>query len=132
MAALSILLRKHRTTAFLLIALALAMKAVVPVGFMLGTQDKVLTVLICADASGEHLTRTIAVQGSSTSDSKAKAGDACPFASLSFASLGVDDAPFVALAIAFLLLLGFAPVRIPTLGSVTYIRPPLRGPPALI
>lgn len=132
MARLSILIRKHRTIAFLLIALALAMKAAVPAGFMLGTQDKVLTVLVCADATGQHLTKAITLPKSSKSESQTKAGESCPFASLSAASLGADDLPFVALAIAFMLLLGFAPVRIPTLGGITYIRPPLRGPPALI
>lgn len=57
MPGLSILIRKHRTIAFLLIVLALAMKAVIPAGFMLGTQDKVLTVRVCADATGEHITK---------------------------------------------------------------------------
>jgi len=132
MEALAALIRKHRTIAFSLIVLALVMKAVVPAGFMLGTENKVLTVLVCADASGEHLTKAITVPSSGKSEGQAKAGESCPFASLSAASLGADDMPFVALAIAFMLLLGFAPARIPTLAGLTYVRPPLRGPPALI
>lgn len=132
MAGLSILIRKHRTIAFLLIVLALTMKAVIPAGFMLGTQGKVLTVLVCADATGEHLTKAIPIPVSGKSESQAKQGESCPFASLSAASLGAADVPFIALAMAFLLLLGFAPVRIPLLAGVTHIRPPLRGPPSLI
>lgn len=132
MASLSILIRKHRTIAFSLIALALTMKALIPAGFMLGTQDKVLTVLVCADATGQHLTKSISIPVSGKPQSTAKQGESCPFASLSTALLGTADVPFIALAIAFMLLLGFAPVRIPTLGGFTYIRPPLRGPPSLI
>lgn len=132
MAGLSTLIRKHRFLALWLIAAALVMKAVMPAGYMLGRQDKVLTVLICADASGAHLSKAITIPGAGKADGSAKSTDSCPFASLASASLGADEAPFVALAIAFMLLLGFAPVRIPRLAGNTFLRPPLRGPPALI
>lgn len=124
--------RKHSRLAALLVALALVIKAMIPAGYMLGTQDKILTVLICTDASGEHLTKQITLPGSDKSEGRSKASDVCPYASLSLASLDSGDMPFIALALAFILLLGFASVRIPRLACLPYVRPPLRGPPALI
>lgn len=124
--------REHYRLATLLVALALVMKAAIPVGYMLGTQDRVLTVLICGDASDEHLTKQITIPGSGKSDGQSKASEVCPYASISLASLDSGDLPFIALTLAFLLLLGFAPMRIPRLAGQAYIRPPLRGPPALI
>jgi hypothetical protein len=44
--------RDHRRLAALLVALALCVKALVPAGYMPGAHGKVLTVEICADASG--------------------------------------------------------------------------------
>ncbi len=114
----------------LLVAFALVIKAVVPTGYMIGGQGKSLTILVCGDVSGDHLTKQITIPGKA--DGQAKAGESCPYASLSFASLDAALPAFVALAIAFLLLLGFAPVRVPILAGFTHVRPPLRGPPALI
>ncbi|WP_421837683.1 DUF2946 family protein [Novosphingobium sp.] len=114
----------------LLVALALVVKALVPAGYMVGSQGKSLTILVCSDVSGDHLTKQITIPGKA--EGQAKTGEACPYASLSFASLDAGLPVFVALAIAFLLLLGFAPVAIPALAGFTHVRPPLRGPPALI
>lgn len=123
-------LRSHFRLAMLLIAAALVIKAVVPTGYMIGSQGKALTILVCGDASGDHLAKQITISGKS--EGTAKPAETCPYASLSFASLDAGLPAFVALAIAFLLLLGFAPIRIPALAGLPYIRPPLRGPPALI
>lgn len=123
-------LRKRYRLGMLLVVLTLAIKAVVPTGYMLGSQGKALTILVCGDVSGDHLSKQITIPGKS--DGQAKTSEACPYASLSFASLDAGLPAFVALAIAFLLLLGFAPARIPVLGGLPHVRPPLRGPPALI
>jgi Protein of unknown function (DUF2946) len=132
MGTLRAIFREHYRLAALLVVLALVMKAAIPAGYMLGAQDKVLTVLICADASGEHQTRQITIPVSGKSDGQSKSGEACPYASLSGSLLDTGELPFIALALAFILLLGFAPVRIPGPAGQTYLRPPLRGPPALI
>lgn len=120
----------HCRLAMLLVALALVIKAFVPAGYMVGSQGQSLTILVCGDASGERLAKQITIPGKS--EGHAKAAETCPYASLSFATLDAELPVFVALAIAFLLLLGFAPVRIPALAGFTHVRPPLRGPPALI
>lgn len=123
------LLKRFRL-AMVLVVLTLVVKAVVPTGYMVGTQGKALTILVCGDVSGDHLTKQIAIPGKA--EGQAKTSEACPYASLSFASLDAGLPVFVALAMAFLLLLGFAPARVPILAGLSHVRPPLRGPPALI
>lgn len=129
-------LNDHRKLALLLVALTLAMKVMIPTGYMIGSQGKVLTVQICADGSGEHLTKQIVipVEGKSSSDhgNQGKADQTCPFAGLSMASLGSVDPALLLIALAFILALGFAPTRAPHPKSASYLRPPLRGPPAFV
>ena len=128
-------LRDHHRLAAWLIAMALCMKALVPAGYMIGTQAKVFTIEICSDSTGQHLTSQIVVpQNGKPADSRgeqAKGDNPCPYSSLAMASLSGADSALLALALAFILALGFAPVRVPALQSPFHLRPPLRGPPAL-
>jgi hypothetical protein len=129
------LIDRHRRLAVLLIVLALVIKAVVPAGYMLGVQGTVLTVTICADASGSEVHKQIVVPPKGTAndlaDAHAKAPVACPYAALGFAALAGADAVLLALALAFVLALGLAPSRPVPLRRIAFLRPPLRGPPAL-
>ncbi len=129
-------LRDHRQLAALLVALALCLKALVPAGYMIGSQTKVLTISICADSIGRHLTRQIAVPqtgkaGGGESDD-GKSSSQCPFTALAMASLSGAGVALLVLALAFILALGFAPVRPLHLERLLHLRPPLRGPPAPI
>lgn len=121
-----------RWRALLLVAIALMVKAVVPAGYMLGAESQVLTVSICADASGAHLTREIHVPRQQTPEDRgsqhAKSA-VCPYAALGMAGTDGADPVLLALALAFILAIGFAPVVAPELAARTYLRPPLRGPP---
>lgn len=130
MAPLRALLHDHRRLAALLLALALCMKLLVPGGMMIGGSDStVLTVTICADASGLQQTRQIVVPHSGQDDG-AKAAADCPYAGLGMPGLAGADPVLLALALAFILALGFAAARpAPTLRT-SHVRPPLRGPPA--
>lgn len=126
-------LRQHRALALMLVLAALCMKAVVPTGFMIGTQSKTLTVLICDESFGNHAAKQIAVPmkpGSGKPASKGMNGD-CPFASQGMAALPGIDPIQLALALLFILALGFAPVSVPQPRRLSHLRPPLRGPPAL-
>lgn len=125
---------RYRALALVLVLATLCMKALVPTGFMIGQNSKVLTVQICDDAFGNHAVKQIAIpmkDGSSDSTGKQGKGD-CPFSSLSMASMTGADPALLALALAFILALGFAPTRTSHLKRVSYLRPPLRGPPALV
>lgn len=125
---------RHRALAIVLVLATLCMKALVPTGFMIGQNSKVLTVQICDDAFGNHAVKQIAIpmkDGSSESGSKQGKGE-CPFTSLSMASMSGADPALLALALAFILALGFVPTRTAYPERVFHLRPPLRGPPALV
>lgn len=124
---------RHRTMALLLVMATLCMKIVVPTGFMIGQNSKVLTVQLCTNGLGHAVTAKIAIpMKGEPSDSSGKQGKAeCPFASLSMASMTGADPALLALALAFILALGFAPTQTSHPKRVSYLRPPLRGPPAL-
>jgi hypothetical protein len=125
---------RHRALAILVVMAALCMKVVVPTGFMIGQNSKVLTVQLCTDGLGHAVTAKIAIpMKGEPSDSSGKQGKAeCPFASLSMASMTGADPALLALALAFILALGFAPAQTSGPTRVFYLRPPLRGPPALV
>lgn len=132
--------RDHRNFALCLVLLALCMKALVPGGFMLGSQAKMLTIEICSDASGTHQTKQISVpvdgkssqsQDGESQDEHGKADSACPYSALSMASLTGADAPLLAAALAFIMALGFLPLAARPRARTSFLRPPLRGPPAL-
>ena len=128
------LLIRHRI-AFAVIAIALAMKALVPAGFMVETRGHVLTIAICADASSGHgVSKQIIIPGKPANGQSAqgKSGEACPFSTLAIAGLSGADPALLAAALAFILLLGFLPVAAPRLVWSRRIRPPLRAPPVLV
>ncbi|MBC2669216.1 DUF2946 family protein [Novosphingobium piscinae] len=124
---------RHRALAIVLVLATLCMKAIVPTGFMIGQNSKVLTVQICDDAFGNHAVKQIAIpMKDGSSDSSGKQGKSeCPFSSLSMASMSGADPALLALALAFILALGFVSTRTAHPERVFHLRPPLRGPPAL-
>lgn len=126
--------RQHRRLAFALVAIALCLKIVVPTGYMVGTDSRTLTVLVCHDASGagSALKITLPVKsGQTDAPGKPMKGE-CPYGALSMAALGGADPVLLALALAFIIALGFAPIRLALAERFRHVRPPLRGPPALI
>jgi hypothetical protein len=125
---------RHLAVTILVVMAALCMKIVSPTGFMIGQNSKVLTVQICDEAFGNHTLKHLVIpmeDGGSESGHKQGKGE-CPFASLSMASMAGADPSLLALALAFILALAFAPARIPAPKRASYLRPPLRGPPALV
>jgi hypothetical protein len=131
MGALRTFLLNHRGLAFAILLMTLCMKAIVPAGTMIGA--KTLTIEVCADASGQHQTRQISVPmtGKSGDADTHKAAGSCAYSALSLALLGGADPLLLALALAFIIALGFhrAPPR--RLARTPHLRPPLRGPPSL-
>ncbi len=134
MSVMRALLMRHRAVALLVVMAALCMKVVVPTGFMIGQNSKVLTVQICDDAFSNHAVKQIVIpMKGEPSDSSGKQGKGdCPFSSLSMASMTGADPALLALALAFILALSFAPARTSHPKRISYLRPPLRGPPALV
>lgn len=125
---------RHRALAFWMVLATLCVKAAVPAGYMIGPSSKVLTVQMCDDGSGNHSTAQLVIpmrDGGGDSGSKSGKGE-CAFASLSAASVAGADATQLALAFAFILILGLAPTPILHPKRACHLRPPLRGPPALV
>ena len=123
---------RHRALAILVVVAALCTKLLVPNGFMMGQNSKVLTIQLCHDGLGNVVTTQLVIPmkgDAGDSNGKQNKGD-CPFPSLSMASLSGADTALLALALVFILALGFAPVRTHSAKPVLHLRPPLRGPPA--
>jgi len=135
MGALRSFLHDHRRLVAVLAAMVLAMKALVPVGYMISPSSRSLTVQICADASGGSYTRQLTIpldrNGNENADQHGKTNGVCPYSALSMTSLAGADAPLLILALAFILARAFAPARRPHFGQIRRDRPPLRGPPLL-
>jgi hypothetical protein len=128
------ILLKRRRLALWLVALTLSMKALLPGGFMLDTQSRTITIEICADSNGVHLTRQIAVpleQGEQDRAAQHAKGAACPFSALTMAGTPGADPVLLGLALAFILAIGFVPVAVPERERPYRLRPPLRGPPLI-
>lgn len=127
------LIRHYRVAAMLLVVAALCLKAAIPAGMMIATHAahhaKAVTVEICADASGHEAPRKLVIPMKTAPSGSAAKGE-CPFTALSLAALSAADPALLALAIAFVIAIGFAPVRAIPARMSTYLRPPLRGPPA--
>ena len=129
------LIHNHARLTLVLLALALAVKALVPAGFMVSSaEDRFLTVTICSDASGTPKQMQIALparQDSSGDHSDAAdKGQPCAFSGLGHAALGGVDPILLATALTFILLIGLAPLHTPPARGIAFLRPPLRGPPA--
>ena len=128
------LIREHRRLAMALLLLAFCIKAVIPAGFMISASgNKVLSVTICADASGGLKQLQLVIPGkelgSDHTDGAKKEGH-CAFSGLAKVSVGGADSTLLTLAIAFILLLWLAPASRLPFREFAHLRPPLRGPPA--
>ena len=125
-----ILLRQNRL-ALLLIALALCLKAAVPAGFMAEAANGSITVRICDGQSHGVSVAVPLEQGGGKHDARGHGSDGvpCAYTALSLGALGGADPLLLDAAIAFLLLLGFAPLAAPALRRIAFALPPLRGPP---
>jgi hypothetical protein len=129
------LLTRHRHVAMVLMALALCLKAALPAGFMLSADAAhVLIVTVCSETTGAVKQMQITVP--QRHDAPGRAAPAqkdgtCAFAGHGMAALGGADVLLLAAALAFILLLGFAPERAMPPARQAHLRPPLRGPPLI-
>jgi hypothetical protein len=126
-------LRANRHFAALLVVLALSMKALVPAGYMLAQQTTAFTVTICADGQGERIAHEITVpkkagHGDASGD-QGKGSGTCSWSSLATGALGNTAPELLAIALAFILTLGFRSAAPPAARSAFRLRPPLRAPP---
>jgi Protein of unknown function (DUF2946) len=121
--------------AILIVALALFVKVLVPQGFMADTGQKFLSVQVCLDGiSHKTVQLAIPTTGKSQDGNSGhhdKTDSPCAYSSLSMGAMAGADLPLLAIALAFILALGFAPAHPVLRGRLSHILPPLRGPPAV-
>lgn len=127
------LIHTHRRLALALLVLAFCIKAAIPTGFMLSPSgDTMLNVTICSDSAGALSQLQLAIPGKGRAgghtDDANKHGH-CPFSSLTHAATSGADGVLLAIALAFILVLGLAPVQRWPFRQIPHLRPPLRGPP---
>lgn len=132
---LRLLILAHRQFAYAILVLAFCIKAVIPAGYMISSsKDLVLSVSICADATGGGVKQMQIVlpgkdQGSHHSDNARNEGQ-CAFSGLANAAISSASSFLLALAFAIIVVLGLAPDRSGPIAQFARARPPLRGPPA--
>ena len=130
-------LLRHRGLALAALLLALAVRALVPAGYMVGqgAGAKTFFVTLCTDGMGPRQSIEISVpMKEGAGDRQAshdKSDSPCAFSSLGMAALGGADPVLLAAALAFILLIGLTPQRAVPVRRAARLRPPLRAPPAL-
>ena len=125
-------IRDHRHLALIVLALAFLARAALPAGYMVSRDaSSTITIAVCSDASGAHKTTQLVVPAKPGAPAKGAKDGSCAFSALAKSALGGANPILLALAFAFILVLGLAPSRVPPARPVPHTLPPLRGPPAL-
>lgn len=122
------LILRHSAAMALLFAVALAMRALVPAGYMVMPASISFSVALCSGVDGEQAQITIPTDGQSEKKDGAQS-PVCSGSLLDHAGMGAVDPLLLAAALVFILALGFAAItQMPPRGP-RYLHPPLRGPP---
>ncbi len=134
MASIRHLLKVHPRLLALLLLVALAVKVLVPSGYMIAPDTKIFTVQICTGMGMMEKTIEIPVdQGSPDTGKHHGSDDAstkpCSFAGFAQLGLNIIDPVLLTIALAFILLAGLQLQSVPEPRAVLRLRPPLRGPP---
>lgn len=126
-------LLRHRTLALWLLLLALAMKLLVPGGFMVTAHGGGLTLQPCS-GTGPLMAQPMgaAADHGTHRDPHPDHGGAempCAFSALAWAALAPIDPLVLAIALAWLIRLAMTRVQPAPRSPMRRLRPPLRGPP---
>lgn len=131
----------HRTLSAWLIVCALAMKILVPAGFMPVVSGGTVTIQICGGTAPSMATMmakaTVMAEVMPGMTHHQDKGDhqgremPCAFSGLSAPSLAAVDPLLLAIAIAFIVAMGFRRTSTTPVAAPAYLRPPLRGPPRI-
>ncbi len=126
------LLLDRRRLVFLLALTALAVKLLVPSGFMVGTVDGRAMLQVCSGVMpvepepAAHMHH----RAPTHDDRQHPAAEMpCPYAALAQAAVAPIDPLVLAIALAFTLALGLRIVSGPRVTAAPHLRPPSRAPP---
>lgn len=127
----------QRHLALLICAATLLLKLLVPTGYMIDNDHGRVAITICSGIESRTMTMDMpemhgAMPGHDKSEDHGKPEMPCAFSGLSAAALGAIDPIQFAALIAFVMTMGIAGLALPRVSTSTYLRPPLRGPPAYL
>jgi hypothetical protein len=125
------LCRVHRRFAMLAILAVLALRLMMPAGFMPTIADGHITVGVCSGTGSTMV--TIAIPGlkpDRPDGTQHNAEAPCAFAGLAMPALPAADPILLAIAIAFVFAIGRLAVDRVRVAAPARLRPPLRAPPA--
>lgn len=135
MTSLRRLLLDHRTLALWLALAALAVKLLVPTGFMVGTVEGRVVLQMCSGFGPVVAAPMVHGAGAGAHENEHQQPDhpgadmPCPYSALVQGFGAAVDPALLVLAIAFVLAMGFARIARVPLRRTAYWRPFLRGPP---
>jgi hypothetical protein len=132
------LLLQYNALAAGLLGLALAMRLLVPIGFMPMQVGGTITLQLCSGFGPQPMAPATAMAGMHHGETdqgphhgKAdKAETPCAFAGLSAPSLAATDPAMLAVALLFIVAVGRRTITPIAPGAPPRLRPPSRGPPA--
>lgn len=127
------LIRKHSQLALLLVALALCAKALIPQGYMVMPSNGTIMVSICSGQGPQMVALDFDKHDGDHGDHQdgKKADHPCAFSGLGMSAMGGAYIALLAIAIAYVLTLGFLATTVPPRPAVARLRPPLRAPPVI-
>lgn len=128
-------LAAHRASAAWLVAFALLTKILVPSGFMPVLSGGAIALELCSGHGVETMARTMAMPGThhdhGKPDGASKDDMPCGFAGHAPASMAAVDPILLVGAVLLLIATVFRRPVLPTVRAARFLRPPLRGPPAV-
>jgi len=116
----------------MLFSLALLLKLVVPAGFMPVANGTSLTVQLCSSMGPASATIHLPADTDGQDRNKQAADQPCAFAALGGQAVAATDPVILAAALLFAFVAALVGRDVRLVSRRRHLRPPLRGPPALI
>jgi hypothetical protein len=125
------LIARHPALLIALLACALALRVIVPVGFMPVVAHGSVSIELCPDFAAVAVAAPMhgMHHDGEGPHHQGKPTPTCAFSGLGFSALGAADAVLLAGAILYVFALVFAPRRLVLPAPPSRLRPPLRAPP---
>lgn len=123
--------RHHRQIALCFSLLALALRLLVPTGYMPTPGVQGFTVTICTGMGLKTVNLSGKFDQQSPHDDGSSDRQPCAYAGLGMVATGAIALPLVIAALLFAILVGIRPKPLAVAAPAPFLRPPLRAPPAL-
>lgn len=136
MTALRRILTRNPWFAASIVAAALLMRVLIPTGYMAVRSAEGITIELCSGVIAPMTSKAVTAMpamhhGSDKRNGHATPESPCAFAALAAPTLAAADPLVLALAIAFVFAAIFRPAEICPPAGLSFLRPPLRGPPVI-